>query len=110
MEKAVAELWDDLQIVDGASDLALLKKKPKIAEKLAPFGHEEVLAAIREAKSGGAGERPVKQVEMEALLAAPQGFGDDVPVDPNFHARRLPDRSWRRSKRYTASGPSKASV
>ena len=37
METAVAELWDDLQIVDDAADLAFLKKKPKIAEKLAPF-------------------------------------------------------------------------
>ena len=41
----------------------------------------------------------MKQVELEALLAAPEGFGDDVPVDPNFHARRLPDRAWRRSDR-----------
>ena len=97
--KVVAELWDDLQIVDGASDLALLKKKPKIAEKLASFADAEVLDAILDAKSGGADERPVKQVELEALLAAPEGFGDDVPVDPNFHARRLPDGAWRRSKR-----------
>ena len=35
---------------------------------------------------------------MEALLAAPEGFGDDVPIDPNFHARRLKDRAWRHSK------------
>jgi hypothetical protein len=99
-QTAVAELWDDLEIVDSASDLAFLKKKPKITEKLAPFANEEVLAAIRDAKSGKGGERPVKQVELEALLAAPEGFGDDVPVDPNFHARRLPDRAWRCSERY----------
>ena len=68
-------------------------------ERLAPFVEEEVLEAIREAKSGKADEKPVKQVELEALLAAPEGFGDDVPVDPNFHARRLPDRSWRDSDR-----------
>src|SRR6202023_830670 len=24
---------------------------------------------------------------------------DDVPVDPNFHARRLPDHAWRHAKR-----------
>src|SRR5260370_15131747 len=99
VETAVAELLDDLQIVDDAAGLAFLKKKPKIAEKLAPFAEAEVLAAIREAKSGKTGERPVKQVELEALLVVPEGFGDDVPVDPNFHARRLPDRAWRRSKR-----------
>ena len=35
VETAVEELWDDLQIVDDAADLAFLKKKPKIAERLA---------------------------------------------------------------------------
>ncbi len=95
----VLELWDDLQIVDDAADLAFLKKKPRVAEKLATFGDEEVLAAIKVAKSGKAEEKPVKQVELEVLLAAPEGFGDDVPVDHNFHARRLPDRIWRHSKR-----------
>jgi hypothetical protein len=99
VETAVRELWDDLQIVDGITDLAFLKKKPKISERLAPFSDDEVLVAIREAKGGKAEEKPVKQVELEALLAAPEGFGDDVPVDPNFHARRLPNEAWRHSKR-----------
>jgi len=96
---AVAELWDDLQIVDDESDLVFLKKKPRITEKLARFGDAEVLAAIRETKSGRVEEKPVKQVELDALLAAPEGYGDDVPVDPNFHARRLPDAVWRHSRR-----------
>jgi hypothetical protein len=85
--------------VDDESDLRSRKKDPKITEKLALFDDLEVLRAIREAKTGKAAERPVKQVELDALLAAPDGFGDDVPVDPNFHARRLPDRAWRHSKR-----------
>jgi hypothetical protein len=34
---------------------------------------------------------------MEALLSAPEGYGDDVPPDLNFHARRLPPHVWRRS-------------
>lgn len=93
------EIWDDLQIVETAADLTFLKRKPKIAERLSPFSEEEVLAAIRKAKGGQSAERPVKQVELEALLAAPEGFGDDVPIDPRFHARRLPDRAWRRSTR-----------
>jgi hypothetical protein len=99
VQTAVKDLWDDLQIVDAAADLTFLKKKPKIAEKLAAFTDDEVLVAVREAKSGRVGEKPVKQVELEALLAAPEGFGDDVPVDPDFHARRLPDHVWRRSGR-----------
>jgi hypothetical protein len=97
VESAVRELWDDLQIVDGAADLALLKKKPLVAERLAPFSDAEILAAIQAAKRTKTEEKPVKQVELDALLAAPEGFGDDVPVDPDFHARRLPDRVWRRS-------------
>jgi hypothetical protein len=96
--KVVSELWDDLQIVDDESGLAFLKKKPRIAEQLATFSNHEVIEAIREAKNGQKGDKPVKQAELEALLAAPEGFGDDLPIDPNFHARRLPDRIWRRSK------------
>jgi hypothetical protein len=100
VEAAVSELWDDLQIVEDAAGLAFMMRKPKIAERLATFRAEEILAAIRQVKSGKAEEKPVKQVELDALLAAPEGFGDDVPIDPNFHARRLPDGAWRRSKRY----------
>lgn len=95
----VAELWDDLQIADDAAGLAFLKKKPRIADHLAPFADDEVLQAIRDRKRGAAHDRPVKQVELDALVAAPEGFGDDVPIDPNFHARRVPDTAWRRSKR-----------
>ena len=99
VEAAVREHWDDLQIVEDAAGLAFLKKKPKIMERFAPFSDDEVLESIRVEKSGKDGERPVKQVELEALLAVPEGFGDDVPVDPNFHARRLPNRAWRHSER-----------
>lgn len=99
LETVVAELWDDLQIVEDAAQLAFLKKKPKVTERLAEFRDDEVLEAVRARKRGGAEERPVKQVELDALLAAPEGFGDDVPINPDFHARRLPDRAWRRSGR-----------
>ena len=99
VETAVRKLWDDLQIVDDVSGLAFLKRKPQIMEELARFTDDEVLAAIQEVKGGKAEEKPVKQVELEALLAAPEGFGDDVPVDLNFHARRLPNQAWRRSNR-----------
>jgi hypothetical protein len=96
IQDAVRELWDDLQIVDGLAELAVLKKKPKVAAKLAGNADDEVLAAIAQLKHGTAYERPVKEVEIDALLAVPVGFGDDVPIDPNFHARRLPDAVWRR--------------
>lgn len=94
------ELWDDLQIVDDAASLGFVKKKPHIATALAPFDDREVLQTIAEMKAGVVEERPVKQVELDALLAAPEGFGDDVPIDPNFHARRLPESIWRKSDRF----------
>ena len=100
VETAVRELWELLQAVDSIESLKVFKRLPRVTEKLAPFSDDEILNAIEEIKSGTEGERPVKQVELEALFAAPEGFGDDVPVDPNFHARRLPNAAWRRSKRY----------
>nr|MBA2642869.1 DUF1998 domain-containing protein [Actinomycetota bacterium] len=99
VEAAVAELWDDLQIVDDTSGLSFIKRKPKVAERLAPFRDSEVVDAIRAAKTGRTTDRPVKHVELDALLAAPEGFGDDVPINHDFHARRLPDHTWRRAAR-----------
>ena len=104
VEQAVRELWDDLQIVDHLADLGFMKKKPKVTERLSAFADEEVLGAISQLKHGGASDRPVKVAELEALLAAPEGYGDDVPVDPNFHARRLPNAAWRHGESRLSSG------
>ena len=41
------------------------------------------------------GARPIKHAELDALLAVPEGYGDDVPVDLDLHARRLPQSEWR---------------
>ena len=101
VDKAVEELWDHLQIVQDASELGFVKRHPEVANRLAPFSDEEVLEAIAVRSSGGvAGERPIKHVELDALLAVPEGFGDDVPVDPDFHARRLPKSAWRHTARF----------
>ena len=95
---AVLELWDDLQIVASPSELAFIKRKPKVAEALDAFSDEDVLQTIGAVRDGAAGERTVKQVELDALLNVPEGFGDGAPTDEDFHARRLPDDAWRRSK------------
>ena len=92
---AVGQIWDDLAIVRDAAGLAFMRQKPKVAQLLEPFSDEPVLEAIEEVRSGTDADRPVKQVELDAILAAPEGFGDDLPIDPDFHARRLPDRLWR---------------
>lgn len=100
IEEILHELWDDLSIVEDRTELAVIKKKPKIANRLAAIPDEEVLEAILRRKQGRPEDRPVKLVELDALLAAPEGFGDDVPIDPDFHARRLPDRAWRSKEQY----------
>ena len=91
---AVRSLWDLLSIVEDAANLAFLRKMPQVASGLAAFSDEEVLEAIQEIKTGSDGDRAVKEVELEAILAAPEGYGDDVPVDPDFHARKLPESAW----------------
>lgn len=100
VENVVKELWDDLQIVDDLAVLEIIKRKPKVAKGLAPFSDDEVIEAIEQRKRGSTSERPVKQVELDALLGVPEGFGDDVPIDPDFHARRLPDSAWRSPGRF----------
>ncbi len=89
IDQKVADLWDYLDIVTGVAELGFIKRKPKVAAGLQGFDDAEVIEAIKRRRKGDAGDRSVKEVEIEALLAVPEGFGDDVPIDPNFHARKL---------------------
>lgn len=101
VDQAVAELWSRLEIVSSTTELGFVRKYPEVADRLAVFSDDEVLSAIVARRSGGlAGDRPIKHAELEVLLKVPEGFGDDVPVDPNFHARRLPESIWRRHSRF----------
>lgn len=100
VERVVAELWDDLQIVKNSEGLSFIKQKPKVATELEPFNDDEVLEVIDQRNRGSTSERPVKQVELDALLAVPEGFGDDIPIDPDFHARRLPEDVWRTTDQF----------
>ena len=96
-DRVVEALWDRLHIVTDANALGVMKRFPDVAEGLAPFSDQEVLDAIAARSSGGtAAERPIKHAELDALLAVPEGYGDDAPIDPDFHARRLPESAWRR--------------
>ena len=98
VERVVETLWDDLSAVDDAGDLKVFKKKPLIAAQLALFPDTDILATIARKKSGVLpAEQPLKHVELDAILAAPEGYGDDVPLNEDFHARRLPEAVWRHS-------------
>ena len=94
-QDAVIAVWDVLQVVQDATMLATFKAVPKVARTLAPFADEQVLRAIDEVRSGGGQPRPLKEAELEALLGAAEGFGDEPPTDAHFHARRLPEHAWR---------------
>ncbi len=98
LDPVVQELWERLSVATDATKLALLRQLfLDIAQKLAPFSDEEILAAIERKHHGVlAAEKPLKQVELDAILAAPEGYGDDLPLNEAFHARRLPEHVWRR--------------
>ena len=104
VERVVNDLWDDLQIVLEPIHLSFIKGKPKVAEALKPFADAEVMRAIEQRRSGTGSDRSVKEAEIEAILSEPEGFGDDVPIDPDFHARRLPDTVWRHPDSAISSG------
>ena len=97
VQEAVISVWDVLQAVESAAMLTTFKAVPKIAQALAPFDDDQVLRAIEEVRSGSGQVRPLKEAELEALLAAPEGFGNEAPTDANFHARRLPESAWRQN-------------
>ena len=96
-EQAVAGLWtQSLQNVQSKEQIAMLRTLvPAVKEGLEGFDDDEIFAAIARRRGGVGGAANLKAVELVALLSAEEGFGDDVPVDPNFHARRLPDATWR---------------
>ena len=97
IDQVVTELWNDLSIVEEIGELRFLKKKPQVMAALDPFSDADVLAAIERRKAGDPEDQPAKHAELDALLAVPEGYGEDVPVDPSFHARRLPGHAWKKA-------------
>ena len=98
VQDAAEENWNVLKNVDNLDKLETLGGLiDQIAAVRNDFEDESILHAIEAKQSGDPEERPAKQVEIEAFLAAPEGFGDDVPVNPDYHARRLPTSHWKES-------------
>ena len=107
VQEAVIGEWEVLQAVTDAELLTTFKAIPKVAQALEPFDDEQVLRTIDEVKSGAGQVRPLKEAELEALLGANEGYGDEPPADANFHACRLPETAWRMN---TPNGDRIASV
>lgn len=101
IDKAVNDHWNILQVVTEPSQLQTFLAIPEIGHLKERFPEADLLKAIKRRRQGSAEDRPVKIVELDAILAAPEGFGDDIPVDPDFHARRLPDHVWRKDQRWS---------
>ena len=95
LDTVVDRLWTDLSIVNDEESLEFIRRKPEVDQALPTGDDAAILQAIARRKGGQAEALPIKQAELAALLAAEEGFGEDVPVNPNFHARRLPDSAWR---------------
>ena len=90
LDQVVNDLWDDLQVEDAAH-LGFIKKKVTVADALGSFADDEVLEAIERRRSGTTHTAAsVKSVELDALLNVEEGYGDDVPINLDFHARKLP--------------------
>lgn len=95
VDEVVQSAWDaGLSIVDSAEKLAMVRQIPVIAVKLQGLQDAAVLAAIARVRHGTSGaERPVKEVEFEALAEAKEELGSDAP-DGDFFARTLPKPQW----------------
>lgn len=94
-EKAVRSQWAILSNATSLENVANFRVIPAVGEAIVGLSDAEVLEAAQNIRGGGTEDRPVKLVELDAILSEPEGYEDDVPVDPNFHARRLPSHIWR---------------
>jgi len=95
IDEVVSSLWEDF-LVDAATmeDLVRIRNKPTVALKLQGLENDDVFASINRRRLGGVGQdRPVKEVEFEALSEAKNDIGSDVP-EGDFFARALPSAQW----------------
>jgi hypothetical protein len=83
-----------LAIVDSREKLALVRQIPNVAVGLQGLSDTIILAALERVRKGsGDAQRPVKEVEFDALAEAKDELGTDVP-EGNFYARTLPRSQW----------------
>jgi hypothetical protein len=95
VDQIIKSAWDaGLSIVDSAEKLTMIRQIPNVAVKLQGLDDAAVLASIDRVRRGGSGvDRPVKEVEFEALSDAKEELGSDGP-DGEFYARALPKTRW----------------
>lgn len=94
LQDFVKRHWSDFKWVDEETELNFLWKKLQVEQSLPNVDTKRMFQAIHDHRSGASSDRPVKQVEIESILSSPVGYGDDIPIDEDFHARKLPRDAW----------------
>ena len=97
IENFIKRHWSDFKHVDDEHDLRFVRKKLNAEQSLPNIDAGRMFQAIQDHRAGATADRQVKQVEIESILSSPAGYGDDIPVDEDFHARKLPRAAWCRS-------------
>ncbi len=94
IDHVVVGLWDSyLSAVQSRQELDFVLRLPPVAAHLANLDPDDIMAAINRARVPGNDDRPVKEVEFEALSAVQDELGSDVP-DGDFFARTLRRERW----------------
>ena len=91
---AVSQQWGILQAVNTSEMLETFRGIPAVSELRGRFSDADLYRAIRNRRDRSGDSRTGKEIELDAFLAAPEGFGEDIPVNPDFHARALPASEW----------------
>jgi hypothetical protein len=94
---AVSQVWDAyLQYVTSQDELFQeRRRKPPVQAALEGYTDEQVWGEmqVRRGATASATTKPVKQAELETLLASKDEVGTDRP-DADFFARALPRQQW----------------
>jgi hypothetical protein len=95
VDDVVRSLWDDfLSDAETLEDLIKIRKKPTVALRLEGIDDGVVFASIGRVRAGDTGsEKPVKEVEFDALTEAREEIGSDNP-EGDFYAKALPEAEW----------------
>jgi hypothetical protein len=95
IDEIVRSAWDaGLSLVDSPEKLTFVRQIPLVAAKLEGLTDNAVFQSIERVRSGSTSERPVKDVEFEALADAKPESGADHP-DGDFMERTMPESQWK---------------
>ena len=100
VDRAIDENWEHFKDEEDWSR-SLLKQaarfNPAIRKLRSKFSDDGMLRAIEKRSAGASEDLSVKQLEINAFVNAPEGYGGGIPIDDNFHARKLPGTEWRKT-------------